>query len=280
MGSQSINGPQSQAPINLLAVWFEGSTALVEGQGVCYNWDYGTAATRTPDRMNRVELPTILNARYFAGVVDRAYSANTGGQLIYIYGPGSTCNIAIVSGTTTTVIGVGVLTCQAGGTYAGYFTRKGFPGEGTAVPLQTVDQSPASALCLARLQVGEPSGLVEIIATNDDGLLDGGATTFMVGGVSYTTADMSTSGDAVFTLVDGVIPGQRKAFVSESSQSNDVDITVSSGVQGVGNADPTTTLVGIELDADTEEVTLEWVAFDAGGLWVVQHVYGADLANS
>jgi hypothetical protein len=274
----SVNAHEKNPNGKLLFVWFAGSTAVLKGQGFCYNWDYGTATALDGRRGNHVEVPTILNARHFAGVAARAYSAKTSGQFIELWAPGSYCEILAAA---TTTIGVGELTCEAGGTYAGYFRYRGFEGEGTAVPLQSVTGTPGTPLaCFAKLQEGPPSGLVEDVAANTDGLLDGGATTFMVGGVSYISADISTGGDATFTLADGTTSGLKKAFVCQSSSTNDTDITVTSGIQGVGNADPTTALAGIVLDADLEEITLEWKAFDTSGVWVVTHVVGATLSNS
>lgn len=272
----SINAHEKNENRNVLWVWFEGSTALLKGQGVCYNWDYGTATASDARRTNRVEVPTILNARYFAGVAARAYSAKTGGQFIEVNGPGSYCEILAAA---TTVRGTGELTCEAGGTYAGYFRYRGFEGEGTAVPLQSVSGTVGSPLvCLAKLQEGPPSGLVEDVATNTDGLLDGGATTFMIGGVSYISADISTGGDATFTLADGTTSGLKKAFVCQSSQTNDVVINVTSGIEGVANADPTNALATVKLNADLEETMLQWRAFDTNGLWYIQHTVGATIA--
>lgn len=272
--NKSVNAYEKQAVAIPQWVWFGGSTALSEGQGVCYNYDYGTATVADGRRFNRVELPSITNARFFAGVAAKNYSAKTGGQLIEINTPGSLCNVLSKASTT---LGVGRLTCEAGGTYAGYFRLAGFPGEGTVVPLQTVDRSETAGKCQAYLETGEPSGLVEVVSTNTDGLLDGGATTIMVGGVTYFDTDISTGDNATATLADGAYPGARKAYVCQKAQTNDIAITVTSGVEGVGNADPTDALGTIVLDADEEEITLRWDAFDAEGLWVVHHLYGATL---
>ena len=274
MSDRSLNAYEKQDRRDLAWVWFGGTTALLEGQGVCYNWDYGTATVKDGRRMNRVELPTILNARYFAGVAARPYSAKSGGQMIEINLPGSCCNVLSKASTT---IGVGRLTCEAGGTYAGYFRYAGFPGEGSCVPLQTVDNDATAGKCQALLETGPPSGLVEVVSTNTDGLLDGGATTFMVGGVSYLDTDISTGGDATATLADGTVPELRKAFVSQIAQTNDVVVTVTSGIDGHGSADGTGALATITLDADEEEITLNWDSFDASGVWVAQHVVGATL---
>lgn len=276
MVSSALNAHVKKSPAKSLWVWFGGSTALLEGQGVCYNWDYGTAADEDGRRFNFVEVPTILNARYFAGVAARAYSARTGGQFIEIYGPGSVCNVLSRASTT---IGVGVLTCEAGGTYAGYFRYAGFEGEGTVVPLQTVDRSSTAGNCQAKLQEGPPSGLVESVVANTDALLDGGATTFMVGGVSYIDANISTGADATATLADGTVPGLKKAFVCRAAQTTgDVVVTVTSGIEGIANADPTDTLATITLNADLEECTLHWDSFDTSGVWVITHTVGATIA--
>lgn len=275
MSDRSLNAYEKQDRVDIAWVWFGGTTALLEGQGVCYNWDYGTPTVKDGRRMNRVELPTALNARYFAGVAARPYSAKSGGQMIEIYLPGSCCNVLSKASTT---IGVGRLTCEAGGTYAGYFRYAGFPGEGSCVPLQTVDNDATAGKCQALLEVGPPSGLVESVVTNTDGLLDGGATTVMVGGVSYFDTDISTGGDATFTLADGTIPGLKKAFVAREAQTNDMVINVTSGIEGMANADPTDGLATIKLDADLEEATLEWNAFDTSGVWVILHTVGATIA--
>ena len=276
MSDHSINSYIKAENVRSLWVWFEGTTALLEGQGVCYNWDYGAATASDARRTNHVELPTILNARYFAGVAARAYSAKSGGQFIEIYGPGSTCSILlkqdVVLGTNLRV------TCEAGGTYAGYFRDPGFQGEGSARPLQTVTAAATAALCLAKLEEGEPSGLVENVVANTDALLDGGATTIMVGGVTYFDTDISTGGNATATLADGTVPGLKKAFVARIAQTQDVVVTVTSGIEGVANADPTDTLATITLDADLEECTVQWDSFDTAGVWVVQHTVGATIA--
>lgn len=265
----SVNAPIKQGPVRVGWVWFEGATALSEGQGVCYNWDYGTASAADGRRFNRVELPSQTNARYFAGVAARDYVARSGGQFIEIYLPGSICNVLSKASTT---IGVGRITCEVGGTYAGYFRYAGFPGEGSAVPLQTVDRSTTAGKCFAKLELGEPSGLVEDITVVDDT-----AFTAMVGGATYfTTAVDLASGDATFTLADSTLPGLQKAFVCQAAMTtNDIVVTVTSGLQ----ADGSTALATISLDADLEEAVLQWDAFDTNGRWVVQHSVGAALAS-
>lgn len=268
-----LNGYEKQDPQAPLWVWFTGSTALLEGQGVCYDFDSGTATAANGVRMNRVELPSITNSRFFAGVAARDYNAVTNGQLIKVCAPGSTCNILSKASTT---IGAGRLTCEAGGTYAGYFRYAGFEGEGSCVPLQTVDRSTTAGKCQARLDCGSPSGLVEVPAL----AADTGATTFMVGGVTIFDTALTPDADITATVADGTIPGQRKGFSCTATfTTHDVLVTFTSATQGVLNADPTTTLATFEMDADEEEIVVEWQGLGAaGGLWVAIGGVGGAIA--
>jgi hypothetical protein len=274
MTSQAINGHEKQPSKITEWVWFEGDTALKEGQGVCYNWDKGTAAEVDGRRSNRVELPSSTNARYFAGVAAREYRAVTGGQMIEICKPGSWCNILSKADCT---IGVGRLTCEAGGSDAGYFIRAGFPGEGSAVPLQTIDRSSTAGKVFAKLEVGEPSGLVETLTVVDDD-----AITPMVGGVTYIIGAALGTGDCTATLADGTISGQRKAFsvVDTAVTTNNFVITVTSGLMGgIGAADGTGALSTITMNALKEEIVLEWAGVAADTqVWVPVTAVGATLA--
>ena len=135
-----INGPLNLQRAKLAMVWYSGTDALKQGEGVCYNTDYATTALPVTaidaSRMNRVERPTSSNNRAFAGVAARDYSAQSGGQFVEIFEPGSVCLIALGADT---VINTGMLTAQAnGGSAAGRFSDQGFPGRGSAIPLQTV----------------------------------------------------------------------------------------------------------------------------------------------
>jgi hypothetical protein len=245
----SINAPGSLGNVKQLDVWFEGNGSttqtVYEGQGVCFNWDYGTAATETFNRLNRVELPAILNARYFAGVLAKNYTIPANGRVVTIYGPGSHCRVLSKANTT---IGVGILTCTAGGTYAGYWQYAGFEGEGSCVPLQTVDRSSTAGLCQAVLQTGNPSGLLEVLT-----LTAGGASTMMVGGTTVFAA-ATLAADATFTVADGTIEGLKKRFYTAGTQTtNNVVVTVN-GIQDDG----TTALASWTTDTATENLVLEW----------------------
>ncbi len=131
-GPQKLNNPVSQW------VWYEGTDILRTGEAVCFNTDYGTAATADARRCNRVERPSTSNNMAFAGVAARDYSAKSTGQLIEIYAPGSQC-VPVALGVDT-VIDTGILVFTAGtaGSHRGRFVKTGFSGRGAIKPRQTV----------------------------------------------------------------------------------------------------------------------------------------------
>lgn len=268
MANFSVDGHIDQGNVFIARVWFNGSVALNEGQGVCYNWNYGTATDSEPRRGNEVEVPAILNARYFAGVCAQAVTARTGGQFIEINLPGSVCNVW--SGVSNT-IGVGLTTCEAGtgGNGAGFFGRAGFEGRGSAVPLETVDRSSTAGLCLCRLLDGDESGLVEEVTPT------AGAITLMVGGVSHVLA-ATLGSDATFTLADGTITGQRKGFHLVGAQTtNNLVITITSGRQNISGDTAYATWTA---DTAAEELFMEWLGESADGLWVELLTIGGTIA--
>ncbi len=269
MRSASINAPIIQAQGEKAMVWFGGSTALVTGQAVCFNWDYGDdAAVRDGSRMNRVEVPTILNAPYFAGVAVCAYAANTGGRMIEIWLPGSLCDIASKASTT---IGVGRLTFEVGGTYAGYFRdTEGFPGEGSCVPLQTIDRSGAdgtateTGTCLAMLETGVQSGGIERVV-----VVASSAVVCMVGGVTMFTG-ASIGGDSTFALVQGTYEDQRKKFYVRTEITGGNNMVVTPATDGL-SMDGSTALDTITFNAADETITLGFFS----DRWCTQGVAGA-----
>lgn len=267
MSNASINAHIKQARTISAWVWFNGDGALKEGQGVCYNWDYGTAATREARRTNEVEVPTILNAPYFAGVTARSYAAHSGGQFVEIYLPGSTCN---VWSTLSNTIGVGRTTCQAGAgvAAAGYFTLTGFPGRGSAIPLQTIDRSSTAGLCLCLLEDGEQSGLVENIT--DYASAEAEAKVFMVGGVSYFGGSTAT-GAKTFALADGTKSGQKKGFVVRSSFSSEA-VTVTPDSAGLKLARQAS-CANFVMETILDSIVLSWNGLSSGATWDVVSKY-------
>lgn len=184
----STNGHIKQSNPIVEWVWYEGADAIREGEAVCFNTDYGTAANVDCRRNNRVERPTTSNNKAFAGVAARDYSAKSGGQFIEIYAPGSKgVKIALA---VDTVIGTGLLTFCVAGKYnvgastglktdAGRFYTGKYLGRGSAIPRQTVtaviEASMTGAWSLATdgvtLAVASTTGL----AAGDTVVLLGGA---------------------------------------------------------------------------------------------------------
>ena len=147
MVDHSQNGHESVSNPVVEWVWYEGTDALFEGEAVCYNADYGTAAEADGRRCSKVERPTTTNNRNFAGVAARNYAACSTGQFLEINCPGSKC-VKVALGVDT-VIGTGLLTfCVKGryniaastglGTDAGRFHNGVYRGRGSAIPRQTV----------------------------------------------------------------------------------------------------------------------------------------------
>ena len=70
-------------------VWFSGSTAVKEGQGLCYDLAATTAGGVTTRAITVadsprgfvVAVPTSTTHNFFAGVADKAYPAVSGGQM-------------------------------------------------------------------------------------------------------------------------------------------------------------------------------------------------------
>lgn len=128
-------------------VWYASTDAISEGEGFCYNTDYGTAASFDGRRGNHVERPTVSNNKAFAGVAARNYPASSTGQFIEINCPGSR-GVKIALGLDT-VLDVGLLTFCVAGRYnvgastglktdAGRFYTGKYRGRGSAIPRQTV----------------------------------------------------------------------------------------------------------------------------------------------
>lgn len=249
--NSSINSHVDSCKTITAMVWFSSAVALKEGAAVCYNWDYGTATNVEGKRFNTVETPTTSNAQYFAGVAAAAYIAKSGGQFIEIHKPGSLCKILVGEDT---VIGVDILTFDVTAAKVGQFIYAGLPGEGSAVPMQTTTFDTTAHLCLAKLQVGAPSGGVELITAVN------GAIVAMVGGTTLILG-ASIGGNCIETLDDGTVPGLRKKFnvVTTEITTNDFVLTITNGVtddiDDVALASVTWAGAGNTVG---KEVTLEW----------------------
>lgn len=245
----SINSPTTMNPVITKWVWFESDDALAEGEAVCYNRDYGTITDSDARRVNHVEPPTTSNAQWFAGVSANAYSANTGGQFVEIYCPGSVCNILVA---VSTVRNQGLLTFDLTSGVEGQFLRTGMVGRGSAIPLQTTTYVATAQTCQALLLDGPESGGVEYFEPGD-------VATYvaMVGGTTLLLGT-SLSQDCVEEVVDGLVEGMRKRIAvvdtAFSSFQLQVDIEGDDGVDLAG----TGALAEVTMDAVGNNVTLEW----------------------
>ena len=282
----SVNAPTKLMPTVSKWVWFSGSEALLEGQAVCYDFNYNSpeevvAETTQEDadarRANHVELPSTTNAQWFAGVSARKYSAKTNGQFIEIYTPGSVCNILILVGDVD--CGTHLLTFDVtdGGTdatdYRGYFRYAGLPGEGSAVTLQDVDASELTdagdgVTCQALLQVGPPSGGVQVVQAVDDTAL-----TEMVGGTTYVIGCAAATDAATAAPAVSTVEGLRKQYqIITTAMSNTHDFEITPAKLGVGTKDAEISV--LILDAIGDSAVLQWL----GGTWNVVGGYGISEA--
>ncbi len=268
--SHALNAYEKQCSAVSQHVWFMGTGALLEGQAVCFNWDFGTAGDADCRRFNRVEPPSITNAQFFAGVAARDYSANANGatrpQLIEIYGPGSLCNVLGISSAGDTVIGVGRLTFEITSAVAtnGTFRYSGLAGEGSCIPMQTQDVSDEQLILALLDPPGLPSGGLQVVQAVDETALAG----VMVGGTTLITGAALSTNDATYVLADGTRDGLRKKFkvITTEVTTNDVVITVTTGrshaLADTGLA--TVIWAGASTTVDMQ-VTLEW-----DEAWIVQ----------
>jgi hypothetical protein len=209
-------------------VWFSGSTALKEGMGLCYDLDYlttdaGETATDPFEARGAVVTLPSGSGRVnvaFAGVASRDYGAETGGQSIEIYEPGSVCKVAI---GIDTVVNEGLITCSVGAGDVGLFSREGLPGRGSAVPLQTNANGTS---------FGEQDGTGEMGAA--DGILTatftGGADNALVGDYCYILGGtVKDTGAVDATLVAG-------KFLITASSATWITITPATTAAGHDNA--------------------------------------------
>ena len=245
---------------NIKSVFYTGSDAISQGEGVCYDRDYddGTddadAADAWAKRSKYVAAPSATNNNAFAGVVLGDYPANSSGQYIDIAvpeGPKSSICLAKVVDSSTTIGETNFVWCLAGSsTNSGQWTAtpQGMMGRGCARVMQTLS---AAGLCLVELMDGNESGLVEKIPTAT--LTAGGAITCMVGGVTFFDGAATPASDCTFTLANGTFVGQLKGFYCDGAlTTNDVLITVTSGEQLDGSTD----LATLEFDGDGDSSLL------------------------
>lgn len=206
--NKSVNAHIDSPNVIMETVFYGGTDALLKGEAVCYNTDYGTAATAEPSRGNRVERPTTSNNMAFAGVAVRNYPASSTGQFIDIYCPGSKC-VPVALGVDT-VIGTGLLTftvcgkCDKGtdggdGSDGGRFYTGLFKGRGSAIPRQTV-----TALLEASMTGGWSLAKDGVTLTVSDTTgLSAGDTVVLLGGDDDATGTIVPNKYTISSITDG-----------------------------------------------------------------------------
>ena len=229
----SINAHEKLADAISKRVWYEGTDALKQGEGVCYNTDYGTATAADARRSNRVERPSVSNNRAFAGVAARSYTASSTGQLIEIYVPGSK-SVPVALGVDT-VIDTALITFTVKGRYdigvetglgteAGRFVAGRYRGRGSAIPRQTVTALLEASMTGGWLLAADGVTLT-VVATAG---LAAGDTVVIVGGEDDGT--------------DAVVPG--KYTISSITSPTVLVLTASAYDTGALGANATGQLTG------------------------------------
>jgi hypothetical protein len=150
MTDRNIVNYLNQAYVKKAMFVYRGTAALKRGHGMCFDLDYVTTTTGQTATdpwgargLKTVEVPSNSNNGAFAGVLTRDYPARTSGtQKVELALPGG---CAMVAQRVVTAINTGLLTCavcenDSGVTTLlnGIFGHGGFPGRGSAIPLETL----------------------------------------------------------------------------------------------------------------------------------------------
>ena len=267
----SVDGPiEKSRPIKSL-VWYSGSDTVEQGEGLCYDTDYGTATSATASRCNRVERPTASNNKAFAGVASQRYLARTGGQFVEIYEPGS--KAVPVALAVDTTIDTGILTFTVAGRYnvgvstglkteAGRFYTGKFRGRGSAIPRQTVtallEASTTGAWSLAT--DGET---LTVVATAG---LAAGDTVVLLGGADDGTGTIKPGKYEIASITSATV------LVLTASA---VDVTPAGALTCTGYAyTGNPTAICDLLDGDEESGGVEFLNFPNAGEAALPHMTG------
>jgi hypothetical protein len=129
------------------------------------------------------------------------------------------------------------------------------------VQTTTFDTNPHK--CLARLQVGQPSGGVEVVPLQDNTAIG----TLMIGGTTLVTGSTIGAGNCTYTLADGTKTGLRKKFgiITAEVTTSDLVITVTTGV--ICDVGSTTLATATFTDAGTSLGTMVELVW--GGSWSI-----------
>jgi len=257
--SDMIYSNDAFVPAKVERFFCSTSAALVAGQGVCLNSDYGTATAVDGQRLQVVETPSVTNSRDFVGILVNAKPAHAAGLVAVEVAVGGGC--LVYSGESTVTLG-DYLTCDV---LDGKFYAAGHGGRGTVKVLQTLA---AAGLALAQLCDGDQSGLVH----TQTPALAGGAIVLTPTGRSRINGATISTAHATWTLANGKFIGERKSIVITNTvgSSKNLVVTVTNGVQ----IDRTTALASLTFNAANEEAILEWNGMD----WALLGYVGVTLA--
>lgn len=217
-------------------VFLTYTAAVSAGYPVCYDFDNVNTyqnitdssialSTSADSRRLCVEKPAVGNNNHFAGVIAHNYDANTSGQWVEIYPPGTICNIKLastadVAPSLTSGVAINQNSCQTltFGVGKWYFKKAGLPGSGSATVLQLMSEA---NLCMAELQTGPQSGGYQEY-TNYTGLVNASTCNSVItrGGVTevLTAIDGTDAGGhqtisaQYYSLSAGDYVGQEKLF--------------------------------------------------------------------
>jgi len=193
--------------------FYRGTEAVVKGRAFCYDHDYVTTTTGETAtdpwgaRMKIVTKPDSTNNLYFAGVAVRSQPANSAGQWVELWTPGSTC---LIQADLATVIGTTYLTAEC--TVDGIWFKPGFHGRGTAQVLET--NAVVTGTTDTRAAEVDISGLdgTGVYTALTQGLADvAGFTDAVVGDRVVILAGSLTGGTAVSTPMETTIATKTSA---------------------------------------------------------------------
>ena len=227
------------------SVWFEGSTAVRKGMGLCYDIDTadtGSGETATDPwgrRGNVVAVPSTSNNLRFAGVATQSYAAKTGGQRIDIFLPGSICLVEVGLPSTIYSQAAGTIhTCSVNSADAGRFTLQGLPGRGTAVALETQAAAAGGNVPFASLDGTATTAWVDPSLTititgigtacgyGDDDIDPTEFIVVILGGADDTTGGDSSSGEMATVGSYAVVTAPSADTVTIATDIGDVDATL------------------------------------------------------
>ena len=245
MSEKNLARFADQAPQKKYSVWFEGSTAIRKGMGLCYDIDTagtGTGETATDPwgrRGNVVAVPTTSNNLAFAGYASQAYAAKTGGQRIDIFLPGSICEVEVGIASTIYSQSAGTRhTVSVNSADAGRSTFDGFPGRGTAMALETqaaaaggnvpfasLDGTATSSWSSPSLTISK-TGIGTAVGYGDDDIDPTEFICVVLGGADDSTGGDASSGEMATVGAYAIVTAPTADTITIATDIGDCDVTL------------------------------------------------------